>query len=509
VWQIARAQDQWYQVYRDGESAFKKGDYNLAERKMLEAMSHPSAPKTRGPDVLQISQQRGFIPEYYLALIYNSQKKYAEAVKYATVAGSYLTPRNRPYYDNLRDTNDKAKLALNGFNLPLGGGSGTSTAVAVNAALEAGRFDDARTAARQGQTAGTSAAEVTDLLKRIDQQEFTVVMRDAAKARDARQYAEATRLAGRARELNVDNSKADALTTDISNRETFARLLADGRRALAAHQFAQARDNATRARALNLDNQQVDALVGDISRQENFESLLTKAQKSYDGRQFADARVSAQQARNLNVDNPKVDALIAEIGRHERFEAAIASARTALDANRFADARRAITQARAMNVDEAAATGLSRRVDVQDLTKQLESLVAAKSMAAMPAVIEKLDAIDPRNRTVFAARSLMAASASDDQKERLGVGQFYRGEYADAVAALSPLSDSGRMRAHLYLACSKAALALIERNPEKRQSLEREARQHLQPVRARPAAFASDLRYLSPSIVQMLGLAGS
>jgi hypothetical protein len=500
------AQEPWKKLYVDAKGAFERRDYAVAEQKFKASMDDASAPKTHGPKVLIYSQVRGFIPEYYLALIYASQKKFPEAIHYATIAEGYLKRSDAPYYATLHTASETAKLAM---NAPLPAPSGTRLRGDVAVALAGGHFDDARNLVRQGQAAGATGNDVTELLRQIDREEFSVLMRDAGTARDARNFAEAARLASRARQLNVDNKQADDLVSDIANRETFTRLIADGRRALGSGQVAQARDSAQRARALSLDTGQVDALLADISRHEDFAGLMMKAQKAYDTRQFSDARQAAQQAKSLNVDNQKADFLLAGIERQQRFEADMSSARTALDANRFSDARKAVSDARLLNVDGKAVGELSRNIDVRDLAKQLETLMTSKSLAAMPPVISKLESLDPHNPAIFSARSLLTSVAGDDQKERLGIGQFYRGEYADAVTALTSLSTGVRPRVLLYLACSKAALALIERDPQKRKTLEQEARQHFAHVRDQRAAFSTDLRYVSPSIIQILDLAGS
>lgn len=77
-------QDLWYDLYERGERAFKAQQFPEAEQLFRRAQNHPAAPKTTGETVLLYSQVRGYIPEYYLAVICLNSGRLDEAFLYAT-----------------------------------------------------------------------------------------------------------------------------------------------------------------------------------------------------------------------------------------------------------------------------------------------------------------------------------------------------------------------------------------------------------------------------------------
>jgi tetratricopeptide (TPR) repeat protein len=64
----------WAKAYEEGVEAFQKGNYALAEQKLIEARNHPRAPKKQSRRALFSSvDYRAFIPDFYLGVIYASQ----------------------------------------------------------------------------------------------------------------------------------------------------------------------------------------------------------------------------------------------------------------------------------------------------------------------------------------------------------------------------------------------------------------------------------------------------
>jgi hypothetical protein len=114
--------------------------------------------------------------------------------------------------------------------------------------------------------------------------------------------------------------------------------------------------------------------------------------------------------------------------------------------------------------------------------------------------------IDPRNPLIGRAQGLISDNLGIEQRERLGVRNYYEGRYDAAISVLSAVPASGRPRVGLYLAASKAALSLLEINGARKTTLETEARRTMDPYRAQTGVFSNDVRYLSPAILKLLGL---
>lgn len=87
---IAQAQQQAVRSYIDGESAYRAGDLALAEQKFRDCLNSPDVPKDRGSKVRLVSQQYGFYPEVYLALIYQQQHRYQDVLTYVALAKRYI-----------------------------------------------------------------------------------------------------------------------------------------------------------------------------------------------------------------------------------------------------------------------------------------------------------------------------------------------------------------------------------------------------------------------------------
>jgi hypothetical protein len=68
--------------YTKGLEAFRNANYAEAEQLFLASLHSPDTPSTRGPRVSLGSQQRGFCPESYLALIYREERHYADVLRY-------------------------------------------------------------------------------------------------------------------------------------------------------------------------------------------------------------------------------------------------------------------------------------------------------------------------------------------------------------------------------------------------------------------------------------------
>jgi hypothetical protein len=88
--------------------------------------------------------------------------------------------------------------------------------------------------------------------------------------------------------------------------------------------------------------------------------------------------------------------------------------------------------------------------------------------------------------------------------EQAVIGAYLSGQYDQVSSLLAPAvaANAGTPRAYFYLACSRTALAILRQSDA---NAVNEARAVL--ARAGdPAQFAADRRYISPRVLQMLGL---
>jgi hypothetical protein len=448
-------QELWYKVYQDGVAAFDKHDYVVAEQKLRASMEHPKAPQAHGPNVLLYGQLRGFEPERYLARIYFEQKKFTEAAKYLAIAEMYPG----------LNAADRRQLAALRTSVDAGGTADVHRAseailASARAALENGDLAGARAFVDQAAAGGAAPDAVAGLRHDITAREFDGLLRQAGRAVDEKRYDQARELQTRARALNVDaarNSQADALAANITTRQQFDGALADARRALDTRQWPQAKTAADRAVALMPADANAKAIADTAARHITFDTLLATAQRAFDSGQLGNAR-------------------------------------------------QAVSQAAALNVDSAALEPLTRTLDVRETSDRIRALLQSRSYAGLGPLLDKLGTLDPRNPLIAAAQREQAATLGNSQRERLALSEFYRGRYDAAVAALSQITGGGSPRTRFYLACSKAALALIEPDAARRQSLEAEALAAIDPVRVQLQSLELDRRYVSPRILVVLKL---
>jgi hypothetical protein len=116
---VVFAQAQFVRYYIEGEAAYRDGDVvpggteipGLAEQPGC-AQDSPDAPKKdRGDRVRLVSQQFGYFPEVYLALIYQQQGRYQDVLTYVALAKRY-TKRSDPLYVALGSAESEAKRGL-------------------------------------------------------------------------------------------------------------------------------------------------------------------------------------------------------------------------------------------------------------------------------------------------------------------------------------------------------------------------------------------------------------
>ena len=165
------AQGQFARDYVEGETAYENGDLITAEQKFLDSLKSADAPKSRGSRVRLVSQQYGYFPEYYLAVIYSDQKRHSDVLKYAALAKKYIKGGD-PLYLTLLNAENQAKNALanpNADERPItvtsGNASADASSVGAMFALVIGidHYDDA--AFPTLMTAVSDARTVSTLLR--------------------------------------------------------------------------------------------------------------------------------------------------------------------------------------------------------------------------------------------------------------------------------------------------------------------------------------------------------
>ena len=206
----------------------------------------------------------------------------------------------------------------------------------------------------------------------------------------------------------------------------------------------------------------------DINRVEA-SSLLVTGQQALTAHRYADAAAAAQRVRTLGGDPTAADELLRKATAGPTFETFLSQATAALARNSFGEAREDTRHAKDLNVDGTRVDALSARVDTAEHT------FSTKLNAA--------------------------------EQQRMGMHDFFSGDYAGAITVLAPVAGSGVARAQLYLASAEAAQSILEPDEAKRSQLAANARRDWSPIAGQRASFTADLAYLSPAIAKVLGIA--
>jgi hypothetical protein len=196
--------------------------------------------------------------------------------------------------------------------------------------------------------------------------------------------------------------------------------------------------------------------------------------------------------------------LLAE--QRRQFEQLMTDAEQALSAKRFADARQTAARARALGTDPTAVDALTRRIETADLGAQVEAALAARSWSQATTLVDRLATLKAPGPQVQVYRTAVARGLAEDDGRRLereGLIAFYRGEYASADRALSQVSkDVSTPRVAFYLACSRAALALLDGSSGADRL--RAAKTLYASAQPTQPGLQADRRYVSPVILDAL-----
>lgn len=190
------------------------------------------------------------------------------------------------------------------------------------------------------------------------------------------------------------------------------------------------------------------------------------------------------------------------------FQRLLNEASLAVTAGRLDEARAAVTKARELGVDAGRVNDVATRVEVAEGLSGARSAIRNERWAEAERLIRRIGALDPGNRDVQAFARMLekhgAVHPFDATLERTALRAFYVGAYAEAIDLLNRvIKQSPRNpRAHFYLACSKAALGLMQ-GANGRRDLEAARSAYLK-AQSLGARFTTDRRYISPRVLGAL-----
>jgi hypothetical protein len=208
-----------------------------------------------------------------------------------------------------------------------------------------------------------------------------------------------------------------------------------------------------------------------------------------------------------------------------QFVKLLAEARAHFDARRLAEARVSLDAASKTAGDSSSrqqADSLRGEIEAAErrLTQEMGRAVklawtalAAKNGGAAQVQINELARLDPQHPELVKLRAAHAkltasppSTGSDIARiERDAVRQFFKGDYQGAKMTLESSVNNGLVspRIYLYLACSNAALSLLD-GPSQNTALLQQARQQYAQAQPQRNPFTADRQYISPRILELL-----
>jgi tetratricopeptide (TPR) repeat protein len=254
----------------------------------------------------------------------------------------------------------------------------------------------------------------------------------------------------------------------------------------------------------------------------SYERLLADGERAIASRRYADAEKSAREAEGLT---PSSDGRATRVAALARFEGVMARAENATTRGQLFEAREALSEAEKLGISAARVAELRRTLAESERRAETAVEPEEEKVSTQPEVpdVGAPSPVVPENavrapegtgnaegtRPEIAGEKGSAANtrrpvpAPGQPPEYTAMVAFFGGDYAGAVAVLTPLVQSGRAtpRALLYLACSNAALVITGRAGD---SVLSEARAQFARVGSLDQ-FSEDRRYISPKLVRMLG----
>jgi tetratricopeptide (TPR) repeat protein len=204
----------------------------------------------------------------------------------------------------------------------------------------------------------------------------------------------------------------------------------------------------------------------------------------------------------VNVQRPPAEdpAILAR----RNFDSLIENATRLSASGQYSDARQAAAQARALGIDNRRVDDLTKSINIQELQAQINDRLAQRQWAQVSPLVDRLSGLDATNALIGTARQRVARGLAEDEGarlERAGISAFFRGDYQNAIATLGKVpSEVTSPRVTFYVACSTAALGILERNDAKR----KRARELFLQARPDKSLSAVDRKYISPRILETL-----
>ena len=272
----------------------------------------------------------------------------------------------------------------------------------------------------------------------------------------------------------------------------FQRALQGADQALNAKRWADARAGANTARGYARDattQQQLTAFERRLRAAESAD-LATQARNALARDNDADADQLIQ--RLAAVDPASGDLATLRRG--------LVDLRTRKERDRDA-AQRAAQAAQLATQSSQYAESIRGALDRRDAAAAAQGL---KDLAVLNPSYAAITELTPRLRTLEA--ELKASLDNEELKRRRGVLEreamtlFYKGDYATARTRIQSFRDGPSDRMRLYLACSQAALAILQKDA----NLAAEAGRTYAVVKPAIGQFNADLRYISPAIQKVL-----
>jgi hypothetical protein len=500
---VAAAQQPWVRAYREGIQAFERGNDALAESKLKEAKSKGPA-QGRRVNFSGINYEP-FIPDYYLGLIAarNARHEDARQLLEKAISDGLITQGQRSEYAAATNAIEAATNALRkpkdtaAEELKIARAEFQKHMASAEQALKNRRYDEARAGAKTARPSAKEDASRSELaafegrIRTVESADIAAQARDAiSKGNDA----DAQKLLTRLAEVNPQYAGLDALRNDLR----------DLRQRRDAEQKAREADQiALRARTA-LNNRDAATAEREISR-------LADASP-----QHASLGQLRTDLRTLQDPKPTVN---------PQFVKLLAEARTHFDARRLDEARVSLDAAYKTAGDPSSrqqADQLRGEIEAAErrLTQEIGravklawTAVAAKNGGAALIQINELARLDPQHPELVKLRAEHAklttapstAGADIARIEREAVRQFFRGDYHGAKATLESSVNNKRVspRIYLYLACSNAALSLLD-GPSRNDALLQQARQQYAQAQPQRNPFTADRQYISPRILELL-----
>jgi len=199
-----------------------------------------------------------------------------------------------------------------------------------------------------------------------------------------------------------------------------------------------------------------------------------------------------------------------ETERRERFASLLSQGASDLTNGRFDAARSRASEARALGIDEGRVAEFEKTIDVAVVETNTQTALNKQDWPEAQRLTAELRKLDPRNgraASFDAAISKGLASAAT-AVIRNALRSFFGGDYQTTIRLLEPVAASAQpsSRALFYLACSHAALALLE-SPRGDERLQK-GRQLYTRARKGPETFAVDRRFISPQVLRELEAPG-